>query len=141
MTEPSGFEPPMREEPIAEAEEPREESWDERWKSDRVDAVGWAALLIWAAVVVLATNTSFSEDYSWWNGWGVFFVGAGVINLAETVARLFMPAYRSKWWWKLLWGVGFLSFGLGVLFGWAWLALFLVAVAIVILRVAFTRMS
>ena len=83
----------------------------------------------------------FLIDFRSYFGWGVFFVGAGAINLAETAARLFIPAYRSKWWWKLLWGVGFLSFGLGVLFGWAWLALFLVAVAIVILRVAFTRLS
>ena len=55
----------------------RESGWDDWWTSDRLDAVGWAAIFIWGAVVVLASYTDFAEDYSWWDGWGVFFVGAG----------------------------------------------------------------
>lgn len=72
---------------------------------------------------------------------GGFFVGAGVIVLVEAVARLLMPEYRSAWWWNLMWGAAFLSFGLGALLSWAWLALGLIAVAIVILSGAFTRNS
>ncbi len=109
------------------------------WQTDRMDAVGWAAIFTWGALVLVATYTSFSEDYSWWEGWGVFFVGAGVIVLVETLARLAMPEYRWKWWWSLLWGTAFLSFGLSALYGEAWLALALVAFAIVILKGAFSR--
>lgn len=130
-----------REEPATYARDPWEEAWPDWWTTDRVDAVGWAALFMWGALVVLATYTDFQEGFSWWDGWGVFWIGAGVILLVETLARLFMPAYRSKWWWTLLWGVGLLSLGLGALFGWAWLSLFLVAVAIVILKGAFARTS
>ena len=54
------------------------ESRDDWWKSDRVDGVGWAALLLWGALVVVAENTSFRDDFDWWEGWGVFFIGAGV---------------------------------------------------------------
>lgn len=52
------------------ARDPWEKSWEEAWKTDRLDAVGWAALFIWGALVVLATNTSFQDDFSWWDGWG-----------------------------------------------------------------------
>ena len=118
-----------------------EGGWDDWWSSDRLDAVGWAAIFVWGAVVVLATYTDFSEDLSWWDGWGVFFVGAGAIVLIEAVARLFVPRYRSKWAWTFMWGMIALSIGLGGLFGWAWLALALVAVAVVILVDASRRTS
>lgn len=113
--------------------ETRSGGWDGWWSSDRFDALGWAAIFIWGAIVVLATYTDFSEDLSWWDGWGVFFLGAGAITLVEAVARLFIPQYRSKWAWTFMWGMIALSIGLGALFGWAWLALALVAVGVVIL--------
>lgn len=115
----------------------RGSGWDDWWTSDRLDAVGWAAIFIWGAVVVLASYTDYAEDHSWWDGWGVFFVGAGIIVLAEAAVRLFIPQYRSKLAWTFVWGVVFLSIGLGTLFSTAWLALALVAVAIVILAGAF----
>lgn len=117
----------------------RDGGWDDWWTSDRLDATGWAAIFIWGAVVVLATYTDFSEDFSWWDGWGVFFLGTGSIVLAEAGARLFLPRYRSKLSWTFVWGVVFLSIGLGTLFSSAWLALALVAVAVVILAGAFRR--
>ena len=115
------------------AEGQRESGWDNWWTSDRLDAVGWAAIFIWGAVVVFATYTDFSGNFSWWDGWGVFFVGAGVIVFVESGARLFLAEYRSKLSWTFAWGMVFLSIGLGTLFGPAWLALALVAIAFVIL--------
>ncbi len=116
-----------------------DQSWEDWWKSDRLDAIGWAALFIWGALVVVAENTSFRDDFSWWQGWGVFFVGAGAIVLAETLIRLAMAEYRSKWGWNLFWGSAFLAIGLGELASGVWYALPLAALAIVILSGAFAR--
>ncbi len=115
------------------------EAWDEFWTSDRLDAFGWAALFLWGAVVVVATYTDFSSDYDWWDGWGVFFVGAGAITLGEAFIRMFVPRYRSKWGWSLFWGSAFLALGLGGLAHNAWYALPLVAIAVVIFRSALIR--
>jgi len=116
--------------------EASEAAWDDWWKTDRLDAIGWAALFLWGAAVLVAEHTSFSDDYDRWNGWGVFFVGAGVIVLVETLARLMMPEYRSKWGWSLFWGAAFLAVGLGELVSPIWYALPLVAIAAIILRSA-----
>jgi hypothetical protein len=103
--------------------------WDV-WKSDRVNAFSWAALFLWGAIVVLASSTTWHESYDWWDGWGVFFIGAGVIVTAEALIRLTMPEYRWKVGWTLMWGIVFLSFGLSVFYGPAWLALVLLALAV-----------
>jgi hypothetical protein len=100
------------------------------WKSDRVNAFSWAVLFLWGAIVVLASTTTWHESYDWWDGWGVFFVGAGLVVAAEALIRLAMPEYRWKAGWTLMWGIVFLSFGLSVFYGPAWLALVLVALAI-----------
>jgi len=100
------------------------------WKSDRVNAFSWAALFLWGAIVVLASSTTWHESYDWWDGWGVFFIGAGVIVTAEALIRLTMPEYRWKVGWTLMWAIVFLSFGLSVFYGPAWLALVLLALAV-----------
>ena len=78
-------------------------------------------------------------DFDWWDGWGVFFVGAGVIVIIEGLIRLGMPSYRSKWAWSMLWGTIFLALGLGGLASPAWYALPLVGIAVLILKDAFAR--
>ena len=44
-----------------------EREWEDTpapwWKSDRLDGLGWAALFLWGALVVIATYSDFSEDY------------------------------------------------------------------------------
>ena len=113
--------------------------WEDWWRTDRLDAIGWAALFLWGALVVLAEYTSFQDDFDWWDGWGVFLVGAGLIVLSQTGVRLVMPEYRSKWGWNLFWGTAFLSGGLGELASPVWYALPLVAIAVVILKDGFAR--
>jgi hypothetical protein len=115
------------------------ERWEDWWRSDRLDAVGWATAFLWGALVVMAEYTSFRDDFDWWDGWGVFFVGAGVITLVEALFRLGMPAYRSKFGWTLFWGTVFLSIGLGALVSRVWHALPLVVVAVLILKDTFAR--
>lgn len=114
-----------------------EQDWEDWWKTDRVDAVGWAALFLWGALVVVAHNTSFANDFDWWDGSGVFFVGAGAIVLIQTLFRFGMPRYRSKWGWTLFWGSAFLAVGLAELASPVWYALPLVAIAAIILKEAF----
>ena len=114
-----------------------EAEWDEWWRTDRVDAAGWAALFLWAATVVVAHYSGFGDDLDWWDGWGVFWTGAGAIVLIETIFRFAMPQYRSKWGWTLFWGSAFLAIGLGELASPIWYALPLLAIAAVILRGAF----
>jgi hypothetical protein len=101
--------------------------WGAWWRADKLDALGWAVILLWAALVVVAENTTFGDDYEWWSAWGVFWVGVGAITLVEAVFRLAVPRYRAKWGWKLFWGLAFLALGLGQLAGPVWLAVPLVA--------------
>lgn len=116
-----------------------EEAWDNWWSTDRVDAIGWALIFLWGALVIVADNTSFRDDFDWWEAWGVFFAGFGIIVLVEAVARLFMTEYRSKWGWTLFWGTVWLAIGLGELASPIWYALPLVAIAAVIMASTFTR--
>jgi hypothetical protein len=126
---------------VARDKDKWEEAWDEWWRTDRVDAVGWALLFFWGALVIVGDATSFRDGLDWWEPWGVFFVGAGVIVLVEGVVRLFMTEYRSKFGWTLFWGTVFLSLGLGGLAHPAWHALPLVAIAVITLRSAFVGTS
>lgn len=125
----------------AVAEESRGATWDDWWRTDRLDAVGWAALFFWGALVVVATYTSFRDDFDWWDGWGVFFVGAGAIVLVEALFRLWMPSYRYKFGWTLFWGTAFLAVGLGGLASPVWYALPLIVIAGMILKEAFAHSS
>ena len=53
-----------------------------------------------------------------------------MIVTVEAIVRLTMPEYRWKIGWTLMWGIVFLSFGLSVFYGPAWLALVLLALAV-----------
>jgi Na+/alanine symporter len=70
----------------------------------------------------------------------VFFTGAGVIVLAETVLRFLMPDYRARWSWTLIVGSVLLAIGLGTWesLEWVW-ALVLAAIGVAILRNAILR--
>ena len=121
-------------------EEKRVNSKDDWWKQEKVDAVGWGFVFILGALVLLAEVSGSTSYYSWWDGWGVFFTGAGVITLIGTVVRLQIPPYRSEWVGSLIWDTILLAIGLGIWInvGWLWVAA-LAVVGIVILREAFTR--
>lgn len=111
------------------------------WESDRIDAFAWAAGFVWAATVLVASATTWHESYDWWDGWGVFFLGAGVITVAQALLRLFLSEYRWKFAWSMMWGTVFVSFGLSVFYGPAWLALALVAFAVATLAGALRATS
>ncbi len=107
---------------------------------DRIDALWWGLAFIWAALVLLTANTGWADSSGWWDGWGVFFIGAGILALFCAVIRLQMPAYRAKWVFSTIFGVIFLAIGLSAWESawWIWVVV-LVIVGVVILRSAFTR--
>ncbi len=116
------------------------EGWGAWWRSDLIDGLGWAAGFIWAALVILAGATNFAANFSWWDGWAVFFTGAGIIVLVEVAFRMLLPAYRKSVVGNLIFGLILLAIGLGGLVGWIWVwPLVLVAIAAVILRGAFKK--
>ena len=121
-----------------EKKEKSTEGWENWCGGVRVDAVGWAAGFIWAAFVIIATHTAVTANIVWWDGWAVFFAGAGVIVLIETAVRLLLPAYRKGIEASLIFGFILIGFGLGGLIGWVWVwPAVLVVVAATILKSAF----
>jgi hypothetical protein len=73
---------------------------------DQLDSIIWAAVFIWAGLVVfMAINLGYSEE----QGWSLFFLGAGVLVLTELAVRLLVPAYHNDLFGTLIWA--------GILFG------------------------
>ena len=112
------------------------------WKSDQLDSLGWAAIFIWGALVLLAQATNFATNLSWWDGWAVFFTGAGVIVLVKATLRLLIPDHRRSWVGDLICGLILLGFGLADQINWGWvLPVVLVTIGLIILRRTFSRRS
>jgi len=128
------------EEKEAEKEHEKEEEkagggWGyEKWRRDPLSGVVWAAILIWAGVALLAENMGLLARFEWMSGWGLIFVGAGVIVLLEVVVRLLVPSYRRAVGGTLIFAVVLLGIGVGNLFGWdvTW-PLILIAIGVSIL--------
>lgn len=97
-------------------EKQEEKSVEEKWQRDPLGSIVWALILIWAGLVLLASNTGwlgtlngFLEQFFVQNAkllpievsaphfsaWSLIFVGAGVLLLAEVVVRLLFPSYRK----------------------------------------------
>ena len=123
-----------------EHEKEDEKSWDEKWRHDPLGAVVWAAILIWAGVVLLAENMGFLIRFGRLDAWGLIFVGAGGIVLLEVVVRLLMPSYRRPVGGTLVFAVVLLGIGVGNLFGWdvTW-PLILIAIGVSMLLRGFIR--
>jgi hypothetical protein len=104
-----------KEEEKAEKEE--EKSWDEKWRRDPLSAAGWAAILIWAGLVLLAENLGFLTRFERLEAWALIFIGAGLIVLLGVVIRLVVPEYRRPVTGSLILGVILLAIGVGDLIG------------------------
>ena len=124
----------MAEQRMGQVENSEKKRW---WHTDKLDAVGWGVVLIWAALTLLAQVTGMADDWSWWSGWGVFLTGAGVITILATIIRLNLPEYRGRWVGGLIWGCILLAIGLGNWgsVDWLWVVA-LAVVGILIIREA-----
>ncbi len=109
-----------------------------RGRRDRGEATGWAALFIWAGLVLLAEATGYARDFPQWNGWAVFFTGAGVIVLVAASVRLLGSQSGRPHLCEFICGFVLLSIGLGDSVAWLW-PLVLLGIGFTILRGALAR--
>lgn len=122
-----------------EKEDEKRGGWDEKWRRDRINAVNWAAILIWGALVLIAHTTDFRDRFAWWETWAVFLAGAGAIFLLVALARLLMPEHRRPVAGSVILGLVLLGVGLGGLIEWNFIwVVVLIVIAVVILLRAFT---
>ena len=103
-------------------------------KQDDLDRLVWAAVFIWAGIVVfLAHCQSYPEDQAW----SLFFLGAGMLVLSEIVARMVLSAYPTPILGDLIWAA--FLFGVGT-DRWDWvLPIILIAIGWSLLRSARQR--
>lgn len=127
------YEEKLNEKQEEKGEEKEREKTEEKWNRDPVSGVVGAFLLIWAGVVLLASNMGFLNTFTdlldnlgittWRVPWEmpfvsaralpVFFLGAGVILLVEIVVRLVMPAYRRQVLGTIIGAMVFFALALG----------------------------
>ena len=129
----------MSDEPRKEKDEKdekgREESWDEKWRRDPLNAAGWAFILIWAGLVLIAENVGILDNLGFsGEAWSIAFLGAGVIVLLGVLVRLLVPAYRRPVTGSIIFGFILLGIGLGELTRWDVVgALVLIAIGVSII--------
>jgi hypothetical protein len=126
----------MEEKEEEKTHEKEQEKVDEKGGSDPLNAVVFALILIWAGVILLAHNFGFLEafedlvsripagrlDLPWeeisffsLTAWRLFFLGAGLIVIAEIAIRLAVPQYRRRVFGSVIGAVILIATGLG---GW-----------------------
>jgi len=111
------------EEKTYEKEEKEDEkSAEEKWRRDPVSAVVWAAILIWAGLVLLLDNMGILAQFTILDtpleAWALIFIGVALIIYAEVVFRLLVPSYRQALGGTLIWATILLGIGLSNQFGW-----------------------
>jgi len=113
-------------------EKGRGESWDEKWRSDPLNAAWWALVLIWAGLVLIADNMGILVNLGIrGEAWAIGFLGAGILALLLVVIRLLVPAYRRPVTGSIIFGFILLGIGLGELTRWDVVgALILIAIGV-----------
>jgi hypothetical protein len=101
-----------------------EKNVEEKWKRDPLGTAVWAAILIWAGIVLLAGNLGYLDAWARSLGlggledWNYIFLGAGVILLVEVLVRLTIATYRRPVVGTAIVALVFFGIGLGDKFGW-----------------------
>ncbi|MBN1886863.1 MAG: hypothetical protein JW850_02695 [Thermoflexales bacterium] len=123
-----------RDEKEEKQEEKDEKSRGEKWRRDPLSAAIWAGILIWAGLVLLASNLGLLAPFEWLEAWSLVFLGAGLIVLLEAGIRLAVPAYRRPVAGTVIFAIILIAIGLGDLIRWEviW-ALVLIAGGVIIL--------
>jgi hypothetical protein len=130
----------MSDRPINEKVEEKEEkergkheekTMEEKWRRDPLGAVTWAAILIYAGLVLLADNLGLLARLPEIrlpqglevvgfrpHAWALIFLGAGVIVLVEVAIRLLVPAYRQAVTGSIIFAFVLIGIGLSNWIGW-----------------------
>ncbi len=122
-------------------------SWEEKRRRDPLASLGWAFVLIWAGVVLLADNFDLIDQINIdfiadLQPWSLVFAGAGLIVLALAVVRLLVPEYRGPVTGNIIFGFILVGVGLAETVGWGIMAaLILIALGISSLLRGFTKRS
>ena len=124
--------------------EKEEKERGEKFQNDPLSAIVWAAIFVWAGIVLLADNLGYLGDLKigdWvLEPWSLIFLGAGVIVLVEVAIRLIDPAYRRPVTGSLVFAFILLAIGLGGWIGWETIwPLILILIGVSILVGAVTR--
>ena len=135
----------MGDQPTDEKQEKQEKNdggWDEKWRRDPVDAIMWAVLLMWAGVMLLASNLKWFAAFEGIPVWSIGFMGAGVIVLLSVVFRLLVPAYRRPLAGNLIFAAILFGIGFGEIISWVIVGpLVLIAIGVGLLLTGFLRRS
>lgn len=107
-----------RQEKQEKQEEKEEKSWEEKWRRDPLNAAAWAIIIVWAGLVLLASNFRLLDWVPFLEPWSIFFLGAGAILLLEVGFRLLLPTYRQPVIGNAILAAVFLVIGLGDVFEW-----------------------
>jgi len=104
-------------------DEKEDEKSREKRQRDPLNNAAWAAILIWAGVVMLLANLEILSDVNILGyrvqAWSLGFLGAGVIVLIEMVARMIIPAYRRNVGGTFIFAVVLIAVGLGEIVSWS----------------------
>ena len=117
MAEPKHHE--KEDEKRGEKQDEKKGSWEEKWQRDRVNALSWASILIWGAIVLLIDITKSASNVAWWHGWAIFLLGAGIIILLTAFYRWLKPEHRRPLIGSFILGIILIGVGLGDLVKWS----------------------
>ncbi len=109
------------------------------WRpNDKGDTIAWSLVLIWGALIILGGWLELGDKYTWWDPWGLFFIGIGILGLAGSLIRFLIRDIPNASLWDFLFGIFFLSMGLGNETGWIW-AIALLVIGFSILRSVYRK--
>jgi hypothetical protein len=91
----------------------KDQSFDEKFRRDPLAATGWALVLIWVGLVLLAENLGYLARIAPFETWDLILIGAGVIVLLGAAIRYMVPAYRRPVGGSVILGIILLAIGLG----------------------------
>jgi hypothetical protein len=99
-------------------EKQEEKGHGEKWQRDPVSGAVWAAILIWAGVVLLAATLGFLDRFWTVEAPALIFLGAGAIIFGGAIYRLLVPSYRQPVTGSIILAIIFVAIGLGGIVGW-----------------------
>jgi uncharacterized membrane protein YhaH (DUF805 family) len=117
-----------------EADKPYElRSWKTIYKSGKLDSFGWSLIFIWGELVLLADLIGYGNNFTWWDGWVVFFTGFGIIALlGGTIAVKFRDYDKASW--NFIISFIMLGLSLGTLLNTIWIIVLVpIAIGIIII--------